>query len=207
MSTTRTLLPGCSLGLLGGGQLGRMFAQAAATMGYHVTVLDPSVPSPAGEVSRDLLTGAYTDPDLLKAMKDQVVAALRMNGIVENMIPSIQKAITTAANDSHNSSDLLELSLELLNRIALINKQLFPSSITLFLLGLQHLHSMSNRLNQECYYDLSEPLKEADCVNNWLLLLNSFVEGQSQRISMQCASFVIQYMPSILKVLISLVFF
>lgn len=74
MSTTRTLLPGCSLGLLGGGQLGRMFAQAAATMGYHVTVLDPSVPSPAGEVSRDLLTGAYTDPDLLKAMKDQVVA-------------------------------------------------------------------------------------------------------------------------------------
>ena len=139
--------------------------------------------------------------------KDQVVAALRMNGIVENMIPSIQKAITTEANDSQNSSDLLELSLELLNRIALINKQLFPSSITLFLLGLQHLHSMSNRLNQECYYDLSEPLKEADCVNNWLLLLNSFVEGQSQRISMQCASFVIQYMPSILKVLISLVFF
>lgn len=139
--------------------------------------------------------------------KDQVVAALRMNGIVENMIPSIQKAITTEANDSQNSSDLLELSLELLNRIALINKQLFPLSTTLFLLGLQHLHSICNRLNQECYYDLSEPLKEADCVNNWLLLLNSFVEGQSQRISMQCASFVIQYMPSILKVLISLVFF
>ena len=33
---SRILLPGETLGLMGGGQLGRMFAQAAATMGYHV---------------------------------------------------------------------------------------------------------------------------------------------------------------------------
>lgn len=138
--------------------------------------------------------------------KDQVVAALRMNNIVANVISSIQKAITAAANGTQSTSDLLELSLELLNRIALISKPLFPPSTTLFLLGLQYLHSICNRMNSECTYDLSEPLKEADCVNNWLLLLNSFVEGQSQRISMQCASFVIQYMPSILKVLISLIF-
>ena len=35
------ILPGATLGLLGGGQLGRMFTVAARTLGYRVTVLDP----------------------------------------------------------------------------------------------------------------------------------------------------------------------
>ena len=47
------LLPGETLGFDGGGQLGRMFAQAAATMGYHVAVIEPGTTSPAGEVSRE----------------------------------------------------------------------------------------------------------------------------------------------------------
>ena len=42
MSEMKTLLPGATLGLLGGGQLGRMFSQAAARMGYHVAVLEPA---------------------------------------------------------------------------------------------------------------------------------------------------------------------
>ncbi|MDH5512816.1 MAG: 5-(carboxyamino)imidazole ribonucleotide synthase, partial [Gammaproteobacteria bacterium] len=36
-----TILPGATLGMLGGGQLGRMFTAAARTMGYQVIVLDP----------------------------------------------------------------------------------------------------------------------------------------------------------------------
>ena len=44
------LLPGETLGLMGGGQLGRMFAQAAATMGYHVAVRTRRH-LPAGEVA------------------------------------------------------------------------------------------------------------------------------------------------------------
>ena len=55
------LLPGETLGLLGGGQLGRMFAQAAATMGYHVAVLEPGMPSPAAEVSLTQIATAYDD--------------------------------------------------------------------------------------------------------------------------------------------------
>ncbi|UJP08658.1 MAG: 5-(carboxyamino)imidazole ribonucleotide synthase, partial [Nitrosomonas sp.] len=35
------IMPGAMLGVLGGGQLGRMFVQAAQQMGYPVTVLDP----------------------------------------------------------------------------------------------------------------------------------------------------------------------
>ena len=43
--------PGASLGLLGGGQLGRMFTQAAQRMGFEVVVLDPDPVSPAGRIA------------------------------------------------------------------------------------------------------------------------------------------------------------
>ena len=53
------IAPGASLGLLGGGQLGRMFAMAAQSMGYRVTVLDPGADSPAGTVADRHLQGDY----------------------------------------------------------------------------------------------------------------------------------------------------
>ena len=46
---SESLLPGATLGILGGGQLGRMFTIAARTMGYRVIVLDPDPLSPAGQ--------------------------------------------------------------------------------------------------------------------------------------------------------------
>ncbi|MDH5600800.1 MAG: 5-(carboxyamino)imidazole ribonucleotide synthase, partial [Gammaproteobacteria bacterium] len=47
------ILPGSTLGMLGGGQLGRMFTVAARTMGYEVIVLDPDTGSPAGKLATD----------------------------------------------------------------------------------------------------------------------------------------------------------
>ena len=51
MSNTDVILPGATLGVLGGGQLGRMFAHAAQAMGYFTAVLDKDETSPAGLVS------------------------------------------------------------------------------------------------------------------------------------------------------------
>jgi 5-(carboxyamino)imidazole ribonucleotide synthase len=59
------ILPGATLGLLGGGQLGRMFAVAARTLGYRVTVLDPDPHSPAAEFATAHLDADYTDPAAL----------------------------------------------------------------------------------------------------------------------------------------------
>jgi 5-(carboxyamino)imidazole ribonucleotide synthase len=56
------ILPGATLGLLGGGQLGRMFTVAARTLGYRVTVLDPDPHAPAAEFATGHLQAAYTDP-------------------------------------------------------------------------------------------------------------------------------------------------
>ena len=55
-----------TLAILGGGQLGRMLALAAAAMGVEVRSLDPSAGAPAGEVSM-LTVGALDNPDALRA--------------------------------------------------------------------------------------------------------------------------------------------
>jgi len=49
------------LGVMGGGQLGRMFAHAAQAMGYKVAVLEPSLECPAGQVAERLVNADYTD--------------------------------------------------------------------------------------------------------------------------------------------------
>ena len=59
------LLPGATLGVLGGGQLGRMFVHEAQRMGYHTLVLDPDRQSPAGLVSHHHVCADYTDADAL----------------------------------------------------------------------------------------------------------------------------------------------
>jgi 5-(carboxyamino)imidazole ribonucleotide synthase len=70
----KALLPGTSLGLMGGGQLGKMFAQAAARMGYHVTVLEPHSPCPAGEVARSQIATGYEDRAGLHKLAESVSA-------------------------------------------------------------------------------------------------------------------------------------
>jgi len=59
------ILPGSRLGMLGGGQLGRMFVIAARTMGYEVLVLDPDANSPAGKIASGHLEATYDDRDAL----------------------------------------------------------------------------------------------------------------------------------------------
>ncbi len=62
------ILPGSYLGILGGGQLGRMFTQAAQAMGYKVCVLDPGADSPAGSIAEKYIQANYTDKAALQEM-------------------------------------------------------------------------------------------------------------------------------------------
>jgi 5-(carboxyamino)imidazole ribonucleotide synthase len=61
------ILPGAAgevtLGVVGGGQLGRMFVQAAQAMGYFTAVLDPDASSPAGRISHHHVHADYMDAD------------------------------------------------------------------------------------------------------------------------------------------------
>jgi 5-(carboxyamino)imidazole ribonucleotide synthase len=62
---TQPVLPGALLGVLGGGQLGRMFVHAAQAMGYRVTVLDPDPHAPAAAAADHHLCAPYDDPQAL----------------------------------------------------------------------------------------------------------------------------------------------
>ena len=66
--------PEITLGVMGGGQLGRMFVQAAQQMGYFTAVLDPDPLSPAGRVSHHHIQTAYTDPAGLQQLAQLCVA-------------------------------------------------------------------------------------------------------------------------------------
>ena len=68
------IMPGAMLGVLGGGQLGRMFVMAAQQMGYRVTVLDPSSDSPAGRVADDFICADYADQPALEKLSMQCAA-------------------------------------------------------------------------------------------------------------------------------------
>ena len=66
--------PDAMLGMLGGGQLGRMFTLAAHSMGYRVAVLDPDRGSPAGAIADVHLRAAYQDREALQQLADTCVA-------------------------------------------------------------------------------------------------------------------------------------
>ena len=59
------ILPPATIGIIGGGQLGRMFVTAARTMGYEVIVLEPDPHSPAGSMATEHVAKAYDDFEAL----------------------------------------------------------------------------------------------------------------------------------------------
>ena len=67
--------PGSWLGLLGGGQLGRMFCMAAQSLGYKVCVLEPDADSPAGAVADAHLQADYLDERALAELAQRCMAA------------------------------------------------------------------------------------------------------------------------------------
>lgn len=64
-------LPLARLGVVGGGQLARMLAPACNAMHVHMTILDPTYQSPAGQVAFDQIQGALDDHDALRKLCEQ----------------------------------------------------------------------------------------------------------------------------------------
>lgn len=68
------ILPPATLGVLGGGQLGRYFVMAARELGYRCLVLDPDSHSAAGHIADEHLVAAYNDQDALDRMAESCAA-------------------------------------------------------------------------------------------------------------------------------------
>lgn len=65
--TIKTLLPGSTIGILGGGQLGRMMANAGSAMGYRFIALDPTPDAPTGQVAEQIVA-AYDNHDAAREL-------------------------------------------------------------------------------------------------------------------------------------------
>ena len=65
------ILPNSTIGMLGGGQLGRMFVSAAHDLGYRVIVLEPDPYSPAGLIADEHIVAAYDDSEAMATLAQQ----------------------------------------------------------------------------------------------------------------------------------------
>jgi 5-(carboxyamino)imidazole ribonucleotide synthase len=96
-SNSDAILPGRTIGLLGGGQLGRMFALEARRLGYRVHVFDPEPGCPAGQVSDREVSALYSDIAALEDFASSVdVVTYEFENIPVSAIDAVA-AITPVA--------------------------------------------------------------------------------------------------------------
>jgi len=85
-------LPGATLGLLGAGQLGRMFTIAAKRMGYHVRVLAPADQAPAAQVADEVVCADYADTDAVEELARRcAVVTLEFENIPAEAIDAAER--------------------------------------------------------------------------------------------------------------------
>ncbi|MFF2447132.1 5-(carboxyamino)imidazole ribonucleotide synthase [Neobacillus sp. NPDC058068] len=68
--SNKTIFPGATIGIIGGGQLGRMMALAAKAQGFRIAVLEPAADSPCGQVADVEVIGAYHDRDAIRRLAE-----------------------------------------------------------------------------------------------------------------------------------------
>lgn len=100
------ILPGATLGVLGGGQLGRMFCVAARTMGYHLVVLDPDAESPAGKIADHHIKAEFTD----KTALDQLASLCDVITTEFENVPSQSLRHLAQSKPVYPSAESLEIA-------------------------------------------------------------------------------------------------
>lgn len=68
--SNQTILPGGTIGIIGGGQLGRMITIAARQLGYRIAVLDPTEDCPCGQIADIEITAGYDELDAIKRLAE-----------------------------------------------------------------------------------------------------------------------------------------
>lgn len=107
--TSSKLAPGATIGIIGGGQLGKMMAQSALRMGYRVTVLDPSADAPAAATSHHFINADFSDIDALKSLSG-------MSDVITYEFENINAEILHTLVDDYNVPQGAETVLTLQNR-------------------------------------------------------------------------------------------
>ncbi|MFH1498483.1 MAG: 5-(carboxyamino)imidazole ribonucleotide synthase [Verrucomicrobiota bacterium] len=114
--------PGKTIGVLGGGQLGRMFSHAATRLGYRVHIYEPAAKCPAGEVSAREVNAPYTDTAALSAFVAGCdVVTYEFENIPVEPLWTIEKQVTL-----HPHWSVLETAQNRLREKNWLRKNEFP---------------------------------------------------------------------------------
>jgi 5-(carboxyamino)imidazole ribonucleotide synthase len=140
--SNKTILPGQTIGIIGGGQLGRMMALSARAMGYRIAVLDPVEDSPCGQVADYKVIGDYDD---LEAIKELAKISDVITYEFENIDAS---ALEWLCNQAYvpQGKNLLEITQDRVKEKAAIEKagvQVAPYAVVN---SLNDLHENCERL-------------------------------------------------------------
>ena len=93
------ITPPATLGMLGGGQLGRFFVMAAHELGYRVLVLDPDEHSPAGRCADEHIVAAYDDLAALERLAGQCAAiTTEFENVPADTLANLSKFVTVRPN-------------------------------------------------------------------------------------------------------------
>src|SRR5258706_12028496 len=91
MESARPILPPAAIGILGGGQLGRMLAQAARAMGYRIAILDPDPDCPAASVADRVVVGSYDDVGAALRLADRsTVVTYELEHVAADVVAALE---------------------------------------------------------------------------------------------------------------------
>ncbi len=176
------LNPGHTLGMMGGGQLGRMFAIEAAYMGYHVTVLEPGAGSPAAEVSLKHIAQPYLSEAGLDELAQTTsavstefenVPAQALNRLAQDVFVAPPGSAVAVAQDRNAEKEFIEsvakvpvaphFAVLTASDIEKAPEELFPAILKTARLGYDGKGQVLVNSREDLHKAFVE-LKEVDCI-------------------------------------------
>lgn len=119
-----SLAPGSTIGIIGGGQLGRMLGMAAARLGYRTIVLEPQADCPAAQVANRQIVAAYDDP---AALADLAAACAVVTYEFEN-VPVVAAQTLAAQVSVYPPARALEVAQDRLTEKSFLNGVGIPTA-------------------------------------------------------------------------------
>jgi 5-(carboxyamino)imidazole ribonucleotide synthase len=147
------ILPDSTLGMIGGGQLARMFTIAARSMGYRVIILDPDPHSPAGSIADQHIKGDFTDHAALDMLGDYCAV---ITAETENLPPESLIRLQGRCK-VRPSPEVMEITQDRLKEKTWLDEHDFPTVAFYTIQGADELEAAMEDLDQAGILKVARP--------------------------------------------------
>jgi 5-(carboxyamino)imidazole ribonucleotide synthase len=146
------ILPGSTIGVLGGGQLGRMFAMAARRLGYRVHTLAPEHDTPTGQIADVEIDASYDDLDRIREFASRVdVVTFEFENV-----PAAATAAAAALTPVRPSGDALAIAQHRLKEKTFLTRHGLPVAPFAAVASLDDLHEAVRRVGRPAILKTAE---------------------------------------------------